>query len=579
MRTKRLLWVLIIVLAKSDVQLSAQNTSTNQIADTPAQFEAIRVKAENGDASAQYEVGWKYEIDYTNCSEAVKWYRKAANQGNPDAQCQLGYLKHMGMWGVPKDIQEAAKWYRLAADQGNEFAKRQLGGLYEIIGDGTEAIKWYREAAKRGDVTPQFLAVREKAERGDPETEWKLGRIYGLWTNDIDPGPDVPRNVDASIKWLRQAAEQGFAKAQYDLSREFSYTNQNEGVKWLREAARNGIADAQDELGSAYLGNTAYSFGWGQLIPKDPAEGVKWLEKAAEQGNAEAQYTLGDCCFRGIGTTADYVQAYMWVNLARAQGYKYGFLELSTLERYMTSQQIAQGQQLAREFRPRRALKVGASLSAKDIEVSNPLAAGTGFFITDDGYLISNNHVVEDGTEIRLVTSERVILAKVVKIDTANDLALLKAEGKFSPLPIVASKSAHLGNSVVTVGFPDPGLQGFAPKFARGEIAALSGAADDPKYFQISVPVQPGNSGGALVDEHGNVVGVVAAKLSALAALNTSGALPENVNYAVKSSFLLSFLESAPEISARLKEPETKETKPEDVVKSAEQAAVLVLVY
>ena len=108
---------------------------------------------------------------------------------------------------------------------------------------------------------------------------------------------------------------------------------------------------------------------------------------------------------------------------------------------------------------------------------------------------------------------------------------------------------------------------------------SLSGAGDDARYFQISVPVQPGNSGGALVDERGNVVGVVSAKLSARAALASSGALPENVNYAVKSSYLLSFLESVPEVSAMLKEPETKERKFEDVVKAAEQAAVLVLVY
>ena len=138
---------------------------------------------------------------------------------------------------------------------------------------------------------------------------------------------------------------------------------------------------------------------------------------------------------------------------------------------------------------------------------------------------------------------------------------------------------AGLGGTVATVGFPNIGLQGFAPKLAKGEIASLSGAGDDARYFQISVPVQPGNSGGALVDERGNVVGVVAAKLSASAALKATGALPENVNYAVKSSYLLSFLESVPEVAAKLKEPETKERKFEDVVKSAEQAAVLVLVY
>jgi hypothetical protein len=75
------------------------------------------------------------------------------------------------------------------------------------------------------------------------------------------------------------------------------------------------------------------------------------------------------------------------------------------------------------------------------------------------------------------------------------------------------------------------------------------------------------------------VVGVVSAKLSARAALASSGSLPENVNYAVKSSYLLSFLESVPEVAAKLKEANTKEKKFEDVVKEAEQSAVLVLVY
>ena len=193
--------------------------------------------------------------------------------------------------------------------------------------------------------------------------------------------------------------------------------------------------------------------------------------------------------------------------------------------------------------------------------------------------MISNYHVVKDATKVRLLTGAGLIDAKVVQVDAANDLALLKADGRFAPLPIAASRTVALGGTVATVGFPDIGLQGFAPKLAKGEIASLSGAGDDPRYFQISVPVQPGNSGGALVDERGNVIGIVSAKLDAAAALAASGALPENVNYAVKSSLLLSFLESVPDVDAKLKVPNTKDEKFEDVVKSAQDAAVLVLVY
>jgi hypothetical protein len=88
-----------------------------------------------------------------------------------------------------------------------------------------------------------------------------------------------------------------------------------------------------------------------------------------------------------------------------------------------------------------------------------------------------------------------------------------------------------------------------------------------------------GGLGAAKADERGNVIGIVSAKLDAAVALAASGALPENVNYAVKSSLLLSFLESVPEVADKLKQPNTADEKFEDVVKSAQNAAVLLLVY
>jgi len=253
----------------------------------------------------------------------------------------------------------------------------------------------------------------------------------------------------------------------------------------------------------------------------------------------------------------------------------------------ITPEQIAEAQRLSAAFVPRKETPGSSSNSGSPVIADSPTATGTGFFITDDGYLISNYHVVKDATKVRLLTSAGLIDAKVVQVDAANDLALLKAnaegglknEETFKPLPIAASRTVNLAARWRRVGFPNIGMQGFAPKLAKGEIASLSGAGDDPRYFQISVPVQPGNSGGALVDERGNVIGIVSAKLNASVALAASGALPENVNYAVKSSFLLSFLESVPDVSARLKASNTADEKFSDVVKSAQQAAVLVLVY
>jgi S1-C subfamily serine protease len=385
----------------------------------------------------------------------------------------------------------------------------------------------------------------------------------------------VTKDEVEAVKWWRKAAEQNHAEAQgvmgvcYDTGRGVA-KDEVEAVKWYRKAAEQGDAYGQVDLGDCHA--------TGQGVTKDYLEALKWYRMAADQGNEFGQYKLGMACFLGQGVAKDYVEGYKWLLLAAVR-LESARTNMSIFEGGMSLDQVAEGQKLARNFKPREGPVLGGGISAASIAEAHPKCTGTGFFITEDGYLITNQHVAGNGAQVRLVTEAGLISAKVVKVDAANDLALLKVEGKFTPLPVTSSRTVRLGSSVATIGFPNVGLQGFSPKLAKGEIASLSGPQDDPRYFQISVPVQPGNSGGALVDERGNVVGVVSGKLDLAAAVATSGTLPENVNYAVKSSFLLGFLESVPEVSAKLKEANTKGRKFEDVVKSAEQAAVLVLVY
>jgi S1-C subfamily serine protease len=178
-----------------------------------------------------------------------------------------------------------------------------------------------------------------------------------------------------------------------------------------------------------------------------------------------------------------------------------------------------------------------------------------------------------------LLTSHSKVSATVVKVDATNDLALLKAEGVFGALPVGSSLGVKLGDTVSTIGFPLIELQGVSPKFTRGEISSLAGAKDDVRFFQISTQIQPGNSGGALVDEHGNVVGVTSASLSGSYVLKNKGSIPENVNYAIKSNLVLSFLRSALNTPDKLKSPITDGNKPADLIDRMQQAAALVVVY
>jgi len=427
------------------------------------------------------------------------------------------------------------------------------------------------QAVVEGQEIPsskQIAEWREKAAKGDAAAQFNLGIMY-------DFGRGVVKDEAEAVKWYRKAADQGHAKAQYNLGIMYAEgqgvpKDEAEAVKWYRKAADQGVAEAQYNLGVMYAS--------GLGVVKDEGEAVKWWRKAADQGDAPAQFNLGNMYADGRGVVKDDVVAYKWFLLAGAQAVEEARKGIPIIERRLTQTQRAEGQRLAREFKPRESAPSANDMLTGDVAVL-PESSGTGFFITDDGYLITNQHVAGEGAKVRVVTATGTFPARVVKVDKANDLTLLKAEGRFAGLPVIASSGVRLGATAATVGFPNTGLQGFAPKLAKGEIASLAGLQDDARHFQISAPIQPGNSGGALVDERGNVIGVVVAKLSQKAALATTGTLAENVNYAVKSSYILSFLESVPEVAAKLKDTNTRDRKFEDVVKSVEQATVLVLVY
>ena len=414
------------------------------------------------------------------------------------------------------------------------------------------AAKVFQEGRRfaNGEGVPQDFEraakqYRRAAGRGSADAQHALGECYFK-------GQGVRQDYSEAAAWFLKAAEQGHASAQVELA--FLYRSglgvnkdEAEAVKWYRQAAAQGEQEALLQL--------AISYDLGRGVPKDATQAANWYRRVAEQGFEPAQITLGLRYLKGEGVPRDYVEAYKWFCLAAARGGDGAKKLLGMVEEQMTPEQVAEAQRLARDFKPRKAPKAGEPASPQGIADSRPAASGTGFFITEDGFFVTNEHVVREAVQVRVLTGAGLIAARLIKVDAANDLALLKAEGRCTALPVVASRTVKLGSTVATVGFPNIGLQGFAPKLTKGEIAALTGAQDDPRYFQISVPVQPGNSGGALVDERGNVVGVVSAKLSAKDGSESERALPENVNYAVKSSFLLSFLESVPEVSAKLKEP------------------------
>ena len=163
-------------------------------------------------------------------------------------------------------------------------------------------------AFKRGDYATALREFRPLAEQGNSGAQYNFGLIY-------HDGKGVPQDYTEAAKWYRMAAEQGHAIAQNDL-----------GVMY--------------ELGRG--------------VSQDYAEGLKWYYLSAGQGYALAQYNLGYTYGNGQGVPQDYVQAHMWFNLAAAQGDELASKNRDIIADRMTPAQIAEAQQLARDWKPKK---------------------------------------------------------------------------------------------------------------------------------------------------------------------------------------------------------------------------------
>lgn len=171
-------------------------------------------------------------------------------------------------------------------------------------------------------------------------------------------------------------------------------------------------------------------------------------------------------------------------------------------------------------------------------------STGSGF-LAAQGVLVTNNHVVDRCDSIQVSRPGGVVsTASVLARDRKNDLALLRADPFRGPVAKFRAEAPRAGESVIALGFPYNGLLSSEANVSTGTISALAGIRNDPTKVQIQAPVQPGNSGGPLLDSRGAVVGVVVAKLDAFKVAQAIGDIPQNVNFAVKGPLASALLAS-----------------------------------
>lgn len=349
--------------------------------------ESYQTKAEQGDASAQLGLGrrllederWWFVIlarllgAPQDDAAAVKWFSKAAEQGDARAQYHLGNMFREGR-SVPQDYAEAIKWYlkaakkdilartsleemvvesdeglktlRSMADQGDAKAQEILGDLYDegkgiIPVDTEQALRWYKLAAEQGSehaamkMGYKFYEGDGVLKDGLETAKWWLlasangDPLAGYNLELLNPQDAMsPKDATQRADWYRMGADQGIASAQLLLGGLYAdgdgvQTDHARAVRLWRSAADNekGLdpvrATAQWLLGEAYYDGTGET-------PKDYAAALKWYQLAAERGSAEAQHKLGVMYVNGQGIPRDYAAGARWYRKAAEQGHAYG---------------------------------------------------------------------------------------------------------------------------------------------------------------------------------------------------------------------------------------------------------------
>ncbi len=425
-------------------------------------------------------------------------------------------------------------------------------------------------AYKQGDYATALREWRPLAEQGVAEAQSRLGFMYTF-------GEGVSQDHAEAVKWYRKAAEQGNAKAQKylgliyvgDLGVPQDYVQAH---MWLDLAASIFSPGEDRDIAVKNRDHVARGMTLTQL-----AEAQR-LARAWRPGKQAATYSMPDA-----GDATD--------NRRRIAGIQRGLASLGYNPGPADGILGPKTRAAVRAFQAREGLPVTGTVSASLVaalrSASGAVASaaspaprslektstGSGFYVSGQGHVLTNEHVVNGCREVRIPPAASVA---IVARDGASDLALLKSPaGKVGAIArFRQGRGIRPGDDIVVVGYPLRGLLASEMNVTTGNVSALAGLGDDRRFFQITAPVQPGNSGGPVLDTAGNAVGVVIGKLNAIRIARATGDIPQNVNFAISAGTARAFLD-AQSVSYETA-PSIEGLKPADVAAKARRFTVPV---
>lgn len=391
---------------------------------------------------------------------------------------------------------EALRIWQTLADQGDANAQINLGALYDngkgVPEDAAAAVKWYRLAALQGNRQAQYY----------------LGLMYAA-------GRGVPLDVSSAAKWYFKAAQQGLAGAQFNLGllyKEFATLGESD---WpAKHRPRMAVKPGSDATQHKPDMNAASR----KDAPKNQEIAIEWFYKSGLSYLAQKRIVSARAAVDAISN-------------------------------------LIPEHPLAQELRQKiRVTKSGIDAETHEEPVER-VSTGTAWPISSR-YVVTNNHVVSESNQVVLINKDgQEISAWSVVRDEVNDIALLEVSDSHNLPPALPLGDAEigLGARVFTIGFPGAEIIGELPTVSDGVISGNKGLGDNPGSYQTTVPIQPGNSGGPLLNMNGEVVGMVTSMIGIRDEKDGSIRRLQNASCALKVDLIKNLLPLLPQ-----QEPKTK---------------------
>jgi len=512
---------------------------------------ALYLRLAEGDSLiARERLGSAYMYGFgvaVNVSEALRYYLDAASRDHIPAFSALGLLYESHVSGAP-DWAAAVRWYKRGADFRDAYACLRLGRMYA---DG--------EGVPTDDgVARRYLACAVEGGR-DVEAAFWLGLIA---TRSPAKRPDY----EEALRQFRKCADANWASCIGNLGWMHYHGH---GVKRDQRRAREymkSAAELHNTYAAKFLGRMCEQ-GEGGL--QDFQLAAYWYFRAAALGDPLGQRLLSNMYELGRGVEQDLVEAYKWLNIAAATTNDDDEMakwseDRDRLADQMAAADVVRAQNLARSWSaasdadvarvaeeavgisPSGVRRPGNQREANVPQKRTSASSGSGFWISGEGHLLTARHVVEGCSDVRVIdgVGERGGVV-VLSSDAKADVAVLKVDARPAHFGALRLTPVRQGEEVTVYGFPLGGALAESGVSTSGTVSALAGLGNDPSALQISAPVQPGNSGGPLVDATGSVIGIVVSKLDALKVASAIGDVPQNVNFAVKVSVAANLMDAA----------------------------------